>query len=88
MCGAESVEMLHTAHRLTQKLLSRELADGRFRLLLTCIRDNVGDGQHEVNAFSEKARLRSSAGRGATACGTPGRTAAATPRSRDLYSTD
>ena len=35
VCGAESVEMLHTAHRLTQKLLSRELADGRFRLLLT-----------------------------------------------------
>ena len=65
VCGAESVEMLHTAHRLTQKLLSRELADGRFRLLLACIRDDAGDGQHEVNALSEKARLRSSAGRGA-----------------------
>jgi hypothetical protein len=66
--GCASLSRLHTAKRRAQTLLSREMADGRARHMLTTFRDMGAEGDRDtISAESEQARLRSSGGRGAAA---------------------
>ncbi len=54
----EDVSSLHLARRWTQKLVSRELADGRARELYSVVSDmGVTSEQHHISRDAERARL-------------------------------